>query len=149
MNELSEKLKPYKHLINHLADELGFNPSEGCETFKEMIDNIKNHQPLIVKDVDTLPHQAKFFEVNVVDQDKEDGLNKKIIFSSDPNDSLIVDDEIQQKKKTYIPPVPEVDAQTLENRLKEFEKRKQKRQTNKNKQKTSIFSSIINKIKKQ
>ena len=147
MNELSEQLRPYKDIIKKLTKELGFNPSEGCTTFSEMLENITKRRTIDVVGDGSHINKSQFFELSVYDQENEDNLNKKIIFSDDPQDSFVVHDEIKQKKKTYMPPVPQVDAKTIENQLQEFDKKKRQRRSANNKQKTSILSSIINKIK--
>ena len=155
MNELENEMLPFANTIRILTKELGYDPSEGCTTFQEVLDKLPENENIKIEYSRSSPSQSesinlKIFDPSMILQDKKS--DKEIQFLIQPNASIVVNDKITEKRRTYIPPVPQIsgdELKTLENRLKEFDKRKQKRQTNKNKQKTSIFSSIINKIKKQ
>ena len=149
MNELSDELKPYRSLIDSLTKELGYDPSEGCTFLHEVLDRLhQNHQLSNFEDKKEESDMAnkQSIELKIINNINPDQIDKTINFDIEPNASIVVNDKISEKRRTYIPPVPQISSDELKILAKDIVDKRQKLRDEQNKPKTNIISNLINKF---
>lgn len=149
MNELENEMLPFAHVIRTLTKELGYDPSEGCTTFQEVLDKLPENEKIKIEYETPLKKEMPSVNLKVFDVknlSKDDQPKKEIDFLLEPNASVVVNDKITEKRRTYMSPIPEIDEKTMRENLENIEKKRQEYKAKKDKSKNSIVSKLINKF---